>query len=136
VRVGSSSALGKYVVLRDVFGDEFTYAGLGSVASSYRLPKPPRVAGLSAAALAAGGGSAQGAAKQGAQQPITLHVSRPLHSGSGLGVHTAARRPSSAAPPSGKVRLFAHPGNPDALAAAARGGASAASGTGTLALRA
>ena len=34
------------------------------------------------------------------------------------------------------MRLFAHPNNPDALAAAARSGASAASGTGTLALRA
>ena len=35
VKLGSSHKLGKYVVLRDVYGDVFTYAGLGSIASHY-----------------------------------------------------------------------------------------------------
>ena len=41
VQLGSSRKLGKYVVLRDVYGDVFTYAGLGSIAPTYRLPKAP-----------------------------------------------------------------------------------------------
>src|SRR4029077_13238543 len=36
VKLGHSRALGRYLVLRDVYGDIFTYAGLGSIASSYR----------------------------------------------------------------------------------------------------
>jgi soluble lytic murein transglycosylase-like protein len=35
VKIGDSHRLGKYVVLRDVYGDVFTYAGLGSIAASY-----------------------------------------------------------------------------------------------------
>jgi membrane-bound lytic murein transglycosylase B len=39
VELGSSRKLGKYIVLRDVHGDVFTYAGLGSVASSNDSPR-------------------------------------------------------------------------------------------------
>ncbi len=39
VQLGSSRSLGKYLVLRDIYGDVFTYAGLGSIASSYTPPK-------------------------------------------------------------------------------------------------
>ncbi len=35
VKIGDSHRLGKYLVLRDVYGDVFTYAGLGSIAHSY-----------------------------------------------------------------------------------------------------
>ena len=40
VGLGASRKLGRYVILRDVFGDIFTYAGLGSIAPTYTLPKP------------------------------------------------------------------------------------------------
>ena len=36
--LGHSNKLGRYVVLRDVYGDVFTYAGLGSIAPSYLRP--------------------------------------------------------------------------------------------------
>ena len=39
VRLGSSRELGKYLILRDVYGDVFTYAGLGSIATHYPRPK-------------------------------------------------------------------------------------------------
>jgi soluble lytic murein transglycosylase-like protein len=42
IQLGSSPKLGKYVVLRNIFGDVFTYAGLGSIARSYTLPNAPR----------------------------------------------------------------------------------------------
>ena len=38
VRIGETRELGKYVILRDVYGDVFTYAGLGSIAPTYTLP--------------------------------------------------------------------------------------------------
>jgi hypothetical protein len=136
VKVGASRAIGKYVVLRDVFGDVFTYAGLGSIAPRYRLPKPPRVAGLSAAGLAAAAGSepAPGrGADASSQQPITLHVTARPRKPSGAdarGARASSRSASSAGAPLGKVRLFAHPGNPDALALVApSSGARAAAGT-------
>jgi membrane-bound lytic murein transglycosylase B len=53
LRLGSSRKLGKYVVLRDVYGDVLTYAGLGSIAPSDAPPKAlptpvkPPVAGAS-----------------------------------------------------------------------------------------
>ena len=34
--LGHSHALGRYLVLRDIYGDVFTYAGLGSIAPRYR----------------------------------------------------------------------------------------------------
>ena len=42
VHLGHSHAFGRYLVLRDIYGDVFTYAGLGSIAPRYR-PSVPRV---------------------------------------------------------------------------------------------
>jgi membrane-bound lytic murein transglycosylase B len=39
LQLGSSRKLGKYVVLRDVYGDVFTYSGLGSIAPGDAPPK-------------------------------------------------------------------------------------------------
>jgi hypothetical protein len=127
-KIGSSRALGHYVVLRDVYGDVFTYAGLGSVASSYRQPGAPHVAGVSRAALAAGASAAAAGGKANAEArhlPITLHVkprpSRRTVGGSALSSGTASTSLASVAPSTGKVRLFAHPGNIDELALPASG---------------
>src|SRR5438132_13882723 len=40
VSLGRSSALGRFVVLQDVYGDEFTYAGLGTIAAGNSRPGP------------------------------------------------------------------------------------------------
>ena len=48
VGLGRSRKLGRYVILRDIHGDVFTYAGLGKVALSYTLPaRASRTAGTS-----------------------------------------------------------------------------------------
>ena len=122
---GHSAKLGNYIVLRDVYGDVFTYAGMGSVASHYRKPKPPRAAAASstaalAAVVDAGESKPTQAATAGTHPPVTLkvksHAGKAATAASARGVESA----SEAAPvQSGKVRLFAHPGNPDALASAA-----------------
>jgi hypothetical protein len=38
-KVGESARLGRYIVLQDVYGNRYTYAGLGSVSQLYPVPK-------------------------------------------------------------------------------------------------
>ncbi len=134
VGLGSSHKLGKYVVLRDVYGDVFTYAGLGSIAPSYRPAKVPRTPATTSLANAASTGEATPSQPAGEQPrpPLTLQVDTPVVQGAGhvsgtRAGHSSARAESTESAPAGmgKVRLFAHPGNPDARAAVA----SAARGT-------
>ena len=124
--LGRSHRLGKYVILRDIYGDVFTYAGLGSIAPSYRLPKVPSAALVAAAkqraADATGGAAAAtaGAAGAASDTPLTLHVKRARAQTTSSQDSSPAGSAESVPAATGKVRLFAHPGNPDALAAAAR----------------
>jgi soluble lytic murein transglycosylase-like protein len=125
-QIGHSRALGRYVVLRDVYGDVFTYAGLGSIAPTYSLPKPsPTPAPSPVVEVASGHDPAPAqAASAGVQAPLTLRVTAPKHRAKAAPASTRqALLPAGAseATPSGmgKVRLFAHPGNVDARAAAA-----------------
>ncbi|HXB64799.1 MAG TPA: lytic murein transglycosylase [Solirubrobacteraceae bacterium] len=130
-RIGRSRTLGRYLVLRDVYGDLFTYAGLGSVAARYRpaVPHVP-VAGASGAAAPAGAGAGGGgpeptddpaptqAASAGRQTPLTLKVK--AHVAQAPAQATPASEPEGENVPAGmgRVRLFAHPANPLAQAAA------------------
>jgi membrane-bound lytic murein transglycosylase B len=128
--LGSSHRLGKYVILRDIYGDVFTYAGLGSIAPSYRLPKVSSAAlvaaAKSAAAVAAAGSSGGKGSRQspasaaGDGTPVTLQVRRSHAHTSPSQDSVPAGSAESVPATTGKVRLFANPGNPDALAAAAR----------------
>ena len=130
MKLGSSRKLGKYVILRDIYGDVFTYAGLGSIAPSYRLPK------VSSAALVAAAKSRPPRQPRRARPARARPQSSASAAGAGTPAHAAGEALARPEPPSqdsvpagtaesvpaamGKVRLFAHPGNPDALAAAAR----------------
>ncbi len=118
VRLGSSRALGRYVILRDVYGDLFTYAGLGSIAPTYRLPKQHPVPAVKAPLPAGAHDPAPSQpASAGRPGPVTLHVQSPTPQSA----RTLVSVPTGESTPSGmgKLRLFAHPGNPDALAARA-----------------
>ena len=111
IAMGHSKRLGKYLILRDVYGDVFTYANLGSIAPSFRVSKPSKLEvpqSVRAGAQTAGESAPNLPASAG-HQPSTILAS-------------ASSTPSTQAPsaPAGKVRLFAHPDNPDAIAALAR----------------
>ncbi len=141
MQIGRSRKLGRYVVLRDVYGDAFTYSGLGSIARTYRPPKTPRMVVTAPAAVAANAHAipSDRAENIGVRPPVTLIVKTPdrVKNGAGAGAVSARLRPSAptragharvrrsaptlASP--GKVRLFAHPGNPDALGAEERAAA-------------
>jgi hypothetical protein len=124
VKLGDSQKLGKYLIMRDVYGDVFTYAGLGSIASHYPKPKAPKANNAAGAAATSLPGSANASTSEakptlpataGHHAPVTLSVKAPTDA-----LSTTASSSDEPAPAlSGKVRLFAHPGNPDALASAA-----------------
>jgi soluble lytic murein transglycosylase-like protein len=122
LQVGHSRALGRFVILRDVYGDVFTYAGLGSVARTYAAAKASRAPVKSPGVEAAGthDPTPSQPASAGSQSPLTLSVKTPAKKLAG------ARRGQATVPDGeetasalGKVRLFASPGNPDAVASAA-----------------
>jgi transglycosylase-like protein with SLT domain len=103
-KVGISKKLGRYVVLQDVYGNNYTYSRLGRVASSYPSPKPEPV---SAASI-----------KRELELPDKPADPRPTQAAS-AGAQPrpgAARSRGAAAPPAvrtvqvAKERLFAHPG--------------------------
>jgi soluble lytic murein transglycosylase-like protein len=125
VKLGSSHKLGKYVILRDVYGDVFTYAGLGSIASHYPKAKAPSATAATPALAPVSDGEPKPKlpATAGAHPPVTLKVKRrasqAAHAGSAAQGASTAAGAGEAIQATGKVRLFAHPGNPDALASAA-----------------
>ncbi len=119
VKLGVSRKLGRYVILRDLYGDEFTYAGLGSIASSYRLPSASSTPLQTPATI--GSDSHDPApskpASAGRQLPQTLAATTPSPASEADEALQSSAFESTPAG-MGKVRLFAHPHNPDAIAAA------------------
>ncbi len=124
VGIGHSHKLGHYVVLRDTYGDLFTYAGLGSIAPDYRLPKPVQVQvpkGALQSGEGAGGPTPKLTASSGHQLPVTLHVAKKKTAISAKATSVVSSGTAEAVQTpvaTGKVRVFAHPDNPDAAAAA------------------
>jgi Transglycosylase SLT domain len=55
-KIGHNRKLGNYVVLEDVYGNRYTYAGLGSIASLYPVPKKTASSSRDAHAVAGRGG--------------------------------------------------------------------------------
>jgi soluble lytic murein transglycosylase-like protein len=122
VQIGDSRALGRFLVLRDVYGDVFTYADLGSVAATYLPPKVTPARAKSAAIEAASTpGPAPSQPASAGTQPLTLHVKTPAASAPGAASagQVSVQGSSQETAPAGmeRPRLYAHPGNPDARAA-------------------
>ena len=121
IKIGKNSKLGRFIVLRDVYGDVFTYAGLGSVAPSYTRAKPSSASGNSSVVQVASSHdpAPSKAATAGTQAPVTLQVKTPAPQNHGAG-GGRAEIASAEGVPAGmdRARLFAKPGNPDAKAAA------------------
>ncbi|HEV3071090.1 MAG TPA: lytic murein transglycosylase [Solirubrobacteraceae bacterium] len=136
VKLGHSHRLGNYLALRDVYGDVFTYAGMGSIAPRYHVAARPVKAKQLSSPLKppVGEPAPTKPASAGRQLPKTLHVKTPTQPKSQVQAE-AEKQPSTeeaAAPPAGmaRVRLYAHPGNPVAQAAATRANAQGSSGDG------
>jgi hypothetical protein len=119
-QVGRSRALGRFLVLRDVYGDVFTYAGMGSVAGFYvpRAHAQEQPGAPIAQAASTRDPHPSQAASAGFQSPVTLQVKAPRHKQASSGGQVSAPQAETVQDVQGKVRLFAHPGNPDARASA------------------
>jgi hypothetical protein len=132
VALGHSRKLGRYIELRDIYGDLFIYSGLGSIAPRYRPASDSAGGRPLAGAKPAATPAPAAAASAGYQRPVTLHVRRPSGQAPAPTPGAAAKSPSqslletrrSISPATGKVRLYAHPDNPVARAAARRDHAS------------
>ncbi len=121
LQIGNSRRLGHFIILRDVYGDVFTYAGLGSVAPSYTREKPASTKGTSPVVQAASthDPAPSKAATAGSQAPVTLQVKTPAPQNHGSGGGRAELASSEDVPAGmNRQRLYAHPGNPDAKASA------------------
>ncbi len=99
-KLGHSHKLGNYLDLQDIYGDVFTYAGLGSIAHRYHIPAPPTKAKAKTEA-----GSLTGAQSDAEAQ-----------------AQSAAEEAGIPPAGMGRARLFAHPDNPVAKVAAAQAG--------------
>jgi hypothetical protein len=107
-RVGANRRLGRYVVLEDAYGNQYTYAHLGKVAGSYPVPKPvqPTASKLrSELEMPPRDPAPTDAASAGRQQRAPAP----------RGHSTASAAPATAAP--AKERLFAHPARNNAYRA-------------------
>jgi Transglycosylase SLT domain len=138
VHLGHTKALGRYLVLRDIYGDVFTYAGLGAIAPTYRpaVPAVPAAPALQKSAAGSKDPAPTLPASSGRHRPVTLRVRVPA--ARALAEIQAATEPEGETAPAGmgRVRLYAHPDNPLARAAAARtAGSLAGAGSRRLKLR-
>src|SRR4051812_37284597 len=119
-KIGYSKSAGRYLVLQDVYGNQYTYSQLGSVQRMYPVPKADAKPETSRAAQAIAANSAD------ATDPKpTLPASAGSHSASASAPASAdapkkqrvaakpATRPAPAQPTvTYKARLFAHPQRP------------------------
>jgi hypothetical protein len=117
-KVAQSKAKGKYIVLQDVYGNQFTYQHLGSVSQVYPVPKEDLQPDKRAAhAVAVNDGESKdpaptSPASAGTQHPATSSP-KPAPSRKQATKTKPAGKPSSPSV-TYKSRLFAHPTRPNA----------------------
>src|SRR3954449_353767 len=104
-KIGNNAALGKYIVLQDAYGNDYTYAHLGSIEQTHPVPRPAK-SGQDALKL-------EGPEQDGAP-------TKPATAGDNAGrranvprVETPKGKPKTTGPSdSGRQRLFALPQRP------------------------
>jgi murein DD-endopeptidase MepM/ murein hydrolase activator NlpD len=111
VKVGNNDRLGNFVVLRDVYGNSYTYAGLKKVARQVPVPKPKTQSKASIAKELALPRDAKPAAPASAGKNVGK-ATKAKTAKKVVTTATATRRAAVA-----KERLFANPTRPKALSA-------------------
>jgi hypothetical protein len=115
VKVGNSAKLGRFIVLRDTYGNTYTYANLKSVASRYPVPKPQAATSIQSPPAPPAQPAQPAAAGTAPRATLPRVDPKPLLAAS------AGHQPLTPAPASGVAALGAAAG-----AAASRTAASAA----------
>jgi hypothetical protein len=112
VAVGDSPTLGHYVSLRDVYGNTYTYAQLGSVATLYPVIEPREHTAVSARILKpeSGAGPRPSAPASAGVQPHSPLSEAAVSSSLAMGAAAALETPPAPAPPTSPPALSApHP---------------------------
>ncbi len=108
-RVGRSPALGRFVVLEDVYGNRYTYSHLASVSKFYAVPKPQEISPTQIK-------RELDAPKQDTAPRVAATGGVQKSKAAGRTVTKAPTRSGPTPRVSGKRRLFAHPTRPAAYA--------------------
>jgi hypothetical protein len=111
VGMGVSDRLGRYIQLRDVYGNTYTYGGLGEVSKAYPAPKPTSVSARqvrSELELPKADPAPTQAASAGTQPAAHVTTSRRVAANPAVAKAAPAVRVE-------KERLFANPGRPAAF---------------------
>jgi Transglycosylase SLT domain len=117
-KVGYSKADGHYLVLQDVYGNQYTYSQLGSVQHMYPVPKQDlkpsgRAARIISARKNANDPKPKLAASAGSHS-LSASAAAPTKVPKGKRAGTKAQDTTPAPPPVAyKARLFAHPQRPE-----------------------
>ncbi len=115
-KIGRNRRLGRYVVLQDVYGNRYTYTGLGQTATYYPVPKAdatdPDNTAQALKANGAGDAAPASPASKGAQPERETARTAPDKR---AGTHGEAQRAAASTPI--KERLFAHPDMPQSRSA-------------------
>jgi hypothetical protein len=117
-KIGKSKALGRYLTLQDVYGNQYTYSHLGSLQQYYPVPKADaNPAGNAAKVIAARGKHRADPrpstpATAGTQKPTATPA--PAASPKQRVSANSAVHPPAASGVTYKARLFANPQRPDA----------------------
>jgi len=96
-KLGYSKRLGRYVVLQDVYGNQYTYSGLGSVERYYPVPKSnPGPSGNEARAVSAHAAAGSPHPQVVTKRRVFAHPARPAaRAAGGLEQLTSRRRPGA-----------------------------------------
>src|SRR3954447_4582342 len=117
--IGHSKSKGNYVVLQDVYGNRYTYSGLGSVAHLYPVPKEDakKASKSNFQPVGANDPKPSAPASAGTQRPGTAAPAPASASAASTRGHSRPPRPHKPARAriaAVKERLFAHPQRPAA----------------------
>jgi murein DD-endopeptidase MepM/ murein hydrolase activator NlpD len=119
-KIGFSRRLGRYVVLRDNFGNHFTYGNLGSVSQKYPAPKED----VQRRALQSAASVPDGLKVEDPRPTAAASAGRQTDGAAGGGLAAALPGAEPSSPQGGsrfqpvvKERLFAHPDRRNAFAA-------------------
>ncbi|MDQ1660213.1 MAG: hypothetical protein QOJ68_193, partial [Blastococcus sp.] len=108
--MGQSKTKGRYIVLQDVYGNQYTYSNLGSLARLHPVPKPEQVKQGGLKAVGAHDPKPAAPASAGTQRPGTAPAPKTKPGG-----RRSVKAPSNRVATSVaavKQRLFAHPQRP------------------------
>src|SRR5436190_775704 len=116
-KIGTSSTKGRYLVLQDVYGNQYTYSHLGSVAKAYPVPKenvkPTKTDAQAVKANAPSPEPAPSAPASAGRQPIQRPNSPASKKARDVKRPAAATKSSAPTPDIAvRPRLFAHPSRP------------------------